>query len=147
MNRVVLLLAIVLVAPFASADDMVIYAEESGRFEAGLVEPVEGVNAHSLVVVPVENHTRLRFQVGFDPAGVAVQTAAVEGTLYFRLYLDLADAETGEPLPGGRIRLDRPGTVSYQAEGPVRATLWLQQGAGVGWTMRVSALPDPVVIG
>lgn len=147
MNRALVVLAALLALGMpASASDMVIYHETGGTFLAGLPRPVEGVNAASFVVTPAENHTRLRFQLGFEPEGVSFDTFAAEGTLRFRLYIELADAETGEPLPEASFRMTRNGTVAYEAREPVRVTVWLQQGAAVSWTMRVSAMPDPIIV-
>lgn len=144
MRRPLLAALLLALAPHAAAqEDLVVYLDERGRMEAGTpAEGVEPVSKRVFEVTPVDGFHHLRFALGMDPPGLTVDALVAEGTLRYRMQVEVFDADGALV---ASLRYDGNATYAYEApdERPLRVELSLRHGAGVEYHLRVSALPDP----
>lgn len=143
--RLALVAFLVALPPVHAAGD-VEYVAASGTMALGVAAVgVEGANLARWTFAPDASHHRLAVTLSFNgssldaeagPAGVAVRNA---------FQADLVNATTGALLPGGALRFDSPGTLTYDLAGdaPVRLDLYLLNGANVAYDLRVAGEPDP----
>lgn len=125
-------------------DTLLDYVEGSGHFLAGLeVVGIEPIDLASFAFAAHPCHPQLQVLLDYAPtnASAAAPGAAVE--VPFTFQVEIVDVATGAKLPGAVMTFRAPGSAWYTLPpanarmGPLRADLYLLQGADADWTLRI----------